>query len=56
MVMRYAFYALGFGFESQLADFVFFFFSFDFPFVFFCLLFFRFIFSVYELVLALRWR
>jgi len=35
MVMRYAFYALGFQFESHLADFGFVFFSFDFPFVFF---------------------
>jgi len=35
MVMRYAFYASGFQFESHLADFGFVFFSFNFPLLFF---------------------
>jgi len=35
MVTCYAFYALGFRFESHLADFGFVCFSFDFPFIFF---------------------
>ena len=52
MVMLYAFYTLGFWFESHLhlADFVFF--LFDFPFVFFSLLFFRLTFYVYKIVLG----
>ena len=49
--MCYAFYALGFRFESHLAIFGFVFLSFDFAFVFF-FTFFRITFYVYELVLG----
>jgi len=48
MVMRYAFYALGFQFESHLADFGFVFFLSTFLY-FFSLLFFRLTFYIYEL-------
>jgi len=50
MVMRYAFYALGFRFESHLVDFGFLFVLSTFPF--FLLLLFRLTFYVYELVLG----
>jgi len=52
MVMRYAFYALGFRLESHYANFGFFFFLSTFLVVFFSLLFFRLTFYVYELVLG----